>query len=283
MPHENAFLVSGQGSAREMMQRRKAASGAGSEKLRWRKEQMAYRPGLETDRPREDPSADAHMEGNLATEASFIILDTLERCVATISQWDSQQTLVGQALSVLLHALAKNQSTTVLPHMFASQRSLVFKFHSALFDEEHDHCADLCLLLLKHCGSQIASVRAQSAASLYLLMRQTFQIGNNFARIKMQVTMSLSSLVGTSASFSDDSLRRSLKTILEYGEKDLELQETSFPEQVRDLVFNLHMILSDTVKMKEFQEDPEMLLDLMYRIAKGYQNSPDLRYFLTLI
>ena len=27
------------------------------------------------------------------------------------------------------------------------------------------------------------------------------------------------------------------------------------------------MILSDTVKMKEFQEDPEMLLDLMYRIA----------------
>ena len=37
------------------------------------------------------------------------------------------------------------------------------------------------------------------------------------------------------------------------------------------------MILSDTVKMKEFQEDPEMLLDLMFRIAKGYQNSPDLR------
>lgn len=47
--------------------------------------------------------------------------------------------------------------------------------------------------------------------------------------------------------------------------------------KVRELVFNLHMILSDTVKMKEFQEDPEMLLDLMYRIAKGYQNSPDLR------
>lgn len=37
---------------------------------------------------------------------------------------------------------------------------------------------------------------------------------------------------------------------------------------MRDLVFNLHMILSDTVKMKEYQEDPEMLLDLMYRIGK---------------
>lgn len=55
------------------------------------------------------------------------------------------------------------------------------------------------------------------------------------------------------------------------------MQETSFPEQVQDLLFNLHMILSDMVKMKEYQEDPEMLLDLMHRIAKGYQNNPDLR------
>ncbi|KZS19006.1 Dedicator of cytokinesis protein [Daphnia magna] len=93
----------------------------------------------------------------------------------------------------------------------------------------------------------------------------------------MQVTMSLSSLVGTSAQFNEEALRRSLKTILVYAEQDVELQDTTFPEQVQDLVFNLHMILSDTVKMKEFQEDPEMLLDLMYRIAKGYQNSPDLR------
>ncbi|KAJ8913567.1 hypothetical protein NQ315_017118 [Exocentrus adspersus] len=272
-------VILGQGSAREMMQRRKGGTPqSSSEKVRWRKEQMLYRPGLDlVDRPKDDLINDIHLEGHFATEASFIILDTLERCVATISQWDSQQHLVGLALTVLLHALSKNQSTTVLPHMFASQRSLVFKFHGALFDEESSHCADLCLLLLKHCGSQIPSVRAQAAASLYLLMRQTFQIGNNFARVKMQVTMSLSSLVGTSASFSDDSLRRSLKTILEYGERDSELQETTFPEQVRDLVFNLHMILSDTVKMKEFQEDPEMLLDLMYRIAKGYQNSPDLR------
>lgn len=37
--------------------------------------------------------------------------------------------------------------------------------------------------------------------------------------------------------------------------------------QVQDLVFNLHMILTDTVKMKEHQQDPEMLIDLMYRSA----------------
>lgn len=99
-----------------------------TEKVRWRKEQMLYRASTDqVDRPRDDVINDIHLEGHFATEASFIILDTLERCVATISQWDSQQHLVGFALSVLLHALGKNQSTTVLPHMFASQRSLVFK------------------------------------------------------------------------------------------------------------------------------------------------------------
>lgn len=35
--------------------------------------------------------------------------------------------------------------------------------------------------------------------------------------------------------------------------------------QVDELLRNLNSILSDTVKMKEFQKDPEMLMDLMYR------------------
>ena len=41
--------------------------------------------------------------------------------------------------------------------------------------------------------------------------------------------------------------------------------------KVQDLVLNLSMILSDTVKMKEYEDDQEMKMDLMYRIAKGYQ------------
>ncbi|PSN35267.1 Dedicator of cytokinesis protein 7 [Blattella germanica] len=255
-------VILGQGSARsEMMMRRKERNppspGWPGDRLRWRKEQMAYRPSSDIpERPRAEIETDAHIEGNLATEVSFIILDTLERIVQVASQLDNLQSLLGVVLKVLLHALGRNQSTCVLQNMFATQRSLVFKFPNLLFDEETEQCADLCLRLLKHCSSNMSS---------------------NFARVKMQVTMSLSSLVGTSSTFSEESLRRSLKTILVYAEKDTELQDTTFPEQVKDLVFNLHMILSDTVKMKEFQEDPEMLMDLMYRIAKGYQNSPDLR------
>ena len=48
----------------------------------------------------------------------------------------------------------------------------------------------------------------------------------------MQVTTSLSKLVGTMENFNEEYLRKSLKTILVYAEQDHELAETSFPEQV---------------------------------------------------
>lgn len=54
----------------------------------------------------------------------------------------------------------------------------------------------------------------------------------------MQVTISLSSLVGTNTHFNEEYLKRSLKTILEYAERDAELQDTTFPEQVCIIYLN---------------------------------------------
>lgn len=62
--------------------------------------------------------------------------------------------------------------------MFNTQRALVFKYHSALFDEESERCGDLCLTLLTRCSSPLSAIRSHAAASLYLLMRQNFEIGN---------------------------------------------------------------------------------------------------------
>ncbi|XP_070194616.1 dedicator of cytokinesis protein 7-like isoform X3 [Littorina saxatilis] len=289
---EEAIL--GTGNAREMMMRRRQNSHSGlsgsstpplmtqeggGSRLRWRKDQVQWRHSMEIqDSPKPpDQEMETQVEGNLAAEVSLIALDTLELIIQIAQASDMMQPLLSSALRVMLHMLGLNQSSLVLQNLFSTQRALVTKFLDLLFEEETEQCADLCLRLLRHCSSPIGIVRSHAAASLYLLMRQNFELGNNFARVKMQVTMSLSSLVGQNQDFNEEYLRKSLKTILTYAEADHELQETTFPEQVRDLVFNLHMILSDTVKMKEFQEDPEMLLDLMYRIAKGYQTSPDLR------
>ena len=112
---------------------------------------------------------------------------------------------------------------------------LFCQFPELVFEEETELCADLCYRLLTHCSSSSHLIRAQASASLYLLMRQNYEIGSNFARVKMQVTMSLSSLVGSEC-FNEDFLRRSLKTIITYAQADQQLKQTPFPEQV--ILFN---------------------------------------------
>uniref|UniRef100_A0A671UZK3 Dedicator of cytokinesis 6 n=1 Tax=Sparus aurata TaxID=8175 RepID=A0A671UZK3_SPAAU len=267
------------GARQEMVRRCRERSPYGSqENVRWRKNVTHWRQNTDrVDKTKAEMEQESVVDGNLATEASLIVLDTLEIIVKTVVASELKESVLGGVLRVLLHSMAGNQSALFLQHCFTTQRALVYKFPEMLFEEDTELCADLCLRLLRHCSSSVGSVRSHASASLYLLMRQNFEIGNNFARVKMQVTMSLSSLVGTSQNFNEEHLRHSLKTILTYAEEDVELRDTPFPEQVQDLVFNLHMILTDTVKMKEHQQDPEMLIDLMYRIAKGYQNSPDLR------
>uniref|UniRef100_A0A8C1VT54 Dedicator of cytokinesis 6 n=1 Tax=Cyprinus carpio TaxID=7962 RepID=A0A8C1VT54_CYPCA len=267
------------GARQEMVRRcRERSPYGGQENVRWRKNVTHWRQNADrVDKTKAEVEQESVVDGNLATEAALIALDTLEIIVKTVVMSELKESVLGGVLRVLLHSMAGNQSALFLQHCFSTQRALVYKFPEMLFEEDTELCADLCLRLLRHCSSSVSSVRSHASASLYLLMRQNFEIGNNFARVKMQVTMSLSSLVGTSTKFNEEHLRRSLKTILTYAEDDLELRDSPFPEQVQDLVFNLHMILTDTVKMKEHQQDPEMLIDLMYRIAKGYQNSPDLR------
>ena len=60
--------------------------------------------------------------------------------------------------------------------------------------------------------------------------------------------MSLSSLVGQNQSFNEEYLRKSLKTILTYAEADIELQDTTFPEQVKHFCHSYHIFLTSSQK-----------------------------------
>ncbi|NXB71894.1 DOCK8 protein, partial [Donacobius atricapilla] len=276
-------LLRGEGARGEMMKRCRIPAGndrsAGvNENLRWRKEQTQWRQANERqDKTKAELDQEALISGNLATEANLIILDMQENIIQASFAAECRDNLLGGVLKVLVNSLGYDQSTTYLTHCFATLRALIAKFGDLLFEEEVEQCADLCQRVLHHCSSSIDITRTQACATLYLLMRYSFSSTSNFARVKMQVTMSLASLVGKSPEFNEEFLRRSLRTILAYAEEDKDMQATPFPIQVEELLCNLNSILSDTVKMREFQEDPEMLMDLMYRLAKGYQTSPDLR------
>ncbi|XP_005999457.1 dedicator of cytokinesis protein 8 isoform X2 [Latimeria chalumnae] len=276
-------LLGGAGARGEMMKRCRIPAGnerfqGVNENLRWRKDQMQWRQNNERlDKTKAELDQEALISGNLATEANLIILDMLETITQGIAASDCKDNVLGGVFRVLLHSLSCNQSSIYLKHCFSTLRALIIKFGDLLFEEEAEQCADLCQRVLHHCSSSIDSTRTQACATLYIIMRYSFSNPSNFSRVKMQVTMSLASLVGKSSDFNEVYLRKSLRTILAYGEEDEEMQPTLFPVQVYEMLCNLNSILSDTVKMREFQEDPEMLMDLMYRIAKGYQTSPDLR------
>uniref|UniRef100_A0A8C2ZY45 Dedicator of cytokinesis 8 n=1 Tax=Cyclopterus lumpus TaxID=8103 RepID=A0A8C2ZY45_CYCLU len=271
-------LLRGMGARGEMMKR---VGGVVSplfelENLRWRKDLTQWRQTNDRqDKTKAELDQEALISGNLATESNLIVLDLLETIVQAVPLAECKDSVVGGVLKVLLHSLTCNQSTTFLSHTFSTLRALVVKFGDLMFEEEAEQCADLCQKVLQYCSSPVDENRSQACATLYLIMRYSYS--NNFSRVKMQVTMSLASLVGKSSDFQEEYLRRSLRTILAYAEEDSEMQNTQLPSQVDELLRNLNSILSDTVKMREFQEDPEMLMDLMYRIAKGYQTSPDLR------
>ncbi|MCI4380885.1 hypothetical protein PGIGA_G00245190 [Pangasianodon gigas] len=273
-------LLGGLGARGEMMKRVGANDRTlgQRENLRWRKDLTQWRQTNDRqDKSKAELDQEAIISGNLATEANLIVLDLLEIIVQTVPLADYKDSAVGGVLRVLLHSLTCSQSTWYLSHCFSTIRALIVKFGDMLFEEEAEQCADLCQKVLQYCSSCVDSNRSQACATLYLIMRYSFSSASNFSRVKMQVTMSLASLVGKSSDVHEEYLRRSFRTILAYAEEDTEMQSTQLPSQVDELLRNLNSILSDTVKMKEFQEDPEMLMDLMYRIAKGYQTSPDLR------
>ncbi|ERE77343.1 dedicator of cytokinesis protein 8 [Cricetulus griseus] len=274
-------LLRGEGARGEMMRRRTPGNDRFTglnENLRWRKEQTQWRQANEKmDKTKAELDQEALISGNLATEANLITLDMQENIIQASSALDCKDSLLGGVLRVLVNSLSCDQSTTYLTHCFATLRALIAKFGDLLFEEEVEQCADLCQRVLHHCSSSMDVTRSQACATLYLLMRFSFGATSNFARVKMQVTMALASLVGKAPDFNEEHLRRSLRTILAYSEEDTAMQTTPFPTQVEELLYNLNSILYDTVKMREFQEDPEMLMDLMYRIAKSYQASPDLR------
>ncbi|GMT14434.1 hypothetical protein PFISCL1PPCAC_5731, partial [Pristionchus fissidentatus] len=228
-----------------------------------------------------------HLESLVCAEATLTVLDTIESASQVVSSagCDHLLPMLPLLFKLIMHMLSCRQSLSVLESIFATQRSFVVKYPEVVFETESEQCGELCLQLLRHCASRMAAVRSHAAASAYLLMRESYESTTSLARVKMHFTMSLSTLVsnGTQSGswINEDFLRRSFRTLLSYAHNESSAaQETSlqsFCEQVKDLVFNMHMILSDTVRIKEFRDDFEMSMDLIYRIAKGYQNNPDLR------
>ncbi|XP_063160879.1 dedicator of cytokinesis protein 9 isoform X2 [Candoia aspera] len=223
------------------------------------------------------------LEANIATEVGLTILDTLSLFTMAFKNQllkdDGHNPLMKKVFDVYLCFLQKNQSETALKNVFSALRTLIFKFPSTFYEGRADMCSSLCCEILKCCNSKLSSIRTEASQLLYFLMKNNFDYTKkkSFVRTHLQVIISVSQLIAEVAGIGGTRFQQSLSIINNCANSDKTIKHTTFPSDVKDLTKRIRTVLMATAQMKEHENDPEMLVDLQYSLAKSYASTPELR------
>uniref|UniRef100_A0A8C3LD64 Dedicator of cytokinesis 9 n=1 Tax=Chrysolophus pictus TaxID=9089 RepID=A0A8C3LD64_CHRPC len=223
------------------------------------------------------------LEANTATEVCLTILDTLSLFTMAFKNQlltdHGHNPLMKKVFDVYLCFLQKNQSETALKNVFIALRALIFKFPSTFYEGRADMCSALCYEILKYCNSKLSSIRTEASQLLYFLMRNNFDYTGkkSFVRTHLQVIISVSQLIADVVGIGGTRFQQSLSIINNCANHDKIIKHTTFPSDVKDLTKRIRTVLMATAQMKEHENDPEMLVDLQYSLAKSYASTPELR------
>ncbi|TNM94208.1 hypothetical protein fugu_002384 [Takifugu bimaculatus] len=192
-----------------------------------------------------DVSSQCLLEANVSTEVCLTVLDTLSIFIMgfkiQLTSDLGHNPLMKKVFQVHLCFLQIPQSEAALKQVFTSLRTFIHKFPCTFFDGRADMCASLCYEILKCCNSKLSSIRSDAAHLLYFLMKSNFDYTGRKSFVRTH------------------------------------LQHTAFPSDVKDLTKRIRTVLMATEQMKEHENDPEMLVDLQYSLAKSYTSTPELR------
>ena len=147
---------------------------------------------------------------NLSCEVSFVLLDVVEHMIhdyendlrentptTSSSGAALTVTLMDKIMDLFLTLLRKNQSDLFFQHLYTSLSSFVSKFSKQFFVANTTYVAELCLEAVRHANSRCPLTRTYSTAFLYLLMKRNYEEAKkNFSRVKVQITIAISKLVG---------------------------------------------------------------------------------------
>ncbi|CAL1598352.1 unnamed protein product [Knipowitschia caucasica] len=230
-----------------------------------------------------DVSSQCLLEANVSTEVCFTVLDTLSIFImgfkTQLTSDLGHNPLMKKVFQVHLCFLQIPQSETALKHVFTSLRTFIYKFPCTFFDGRADMCASLCYEILKCCNSKLSSIRSDAAHLLYFLMKSNFDYTGrkSFVRTHLQVVIAVSQLIADVIGIGGTRFQQSLSIINNCANSDKNIKHTAFPSDVKDLMKRIRTVLMATEQMKEHENDPEMLVDLQYSLAKSYTSTPELR------
>ncbi|XP_066562839.1 dedicator of cytokinesis protein 9 isoform X1 [Amia ocellicauda] len=223
------------------------------------------------------------LEANIATEVCLTVLDTLSVFVmgfkTQLCADHGHNPLMKKVFEVQLCFLQINQSEAALKQVFTSLRTFIYKFPCTFFEGRADMCASFCYEILKCCNSKLSCIRSDAAHLLYFLMKSNFDYTGrkSFVRTHLQVVIAVSQLIADVIGIGGTRFQQSLSIINNCANSDKTVKNTAFPSDVKDLTKRIRTVLMATAQMKEHENDPEMLVDLQYSLAKSYASTPELR------
>ncbi|XP_067007867.2 dedicator of cytokinesis protein 9 [Anabrus simplex] len=226
----------------------------------------------------------ALLEANMATEVGLIALDSLGLyCIHfkdNLLVGNGDNLIMRKVFDIYLSFLQVGQSETLFRHVFAALRAYINNFSVALFQGNAVLCGRLCYELLRCCNSRLSTIRQESCAILYLLMRSNFEFTSRkgLTRVHLQVIISVSQMLGNVVGLNNARFQESLSLINSYASSDKVMKGTGFPSEVKDLTKRIRTVLMATAQMREHHQDPEMLVDLQHSLANSYASTPELRH-----
>lgn len=222
----------------------------------------------------------ATLESNLAAEVGLTILDCMGLYTLQFREKMSDGMVLPKIAQVYLRFLQLGQSENLSKHVFAALRAFINNFSSALFRGNAALCGQMVYELLKCCDSRLTSIRQESCAVLYLLMRSNFEFSGRkgLTRVHLQVIISVSQMIGNVIGLNNARFQESLSLINSYATSDKAMKGCGFPTEVKDLTKRVRTVLMATAQMQAHHMDPERLLELQNSLANSYASTPELRH-----
>lgn len=135
---------------------------------------------------------------------------------------EGENPVMKKIFDIYLTFLQIGQSENLFKHIFAALRAFINNYSMVLFQGSAVLCGRLCFELLRCCNSRLSSVRQESCAILYLLMRSNFEFTGRkgLTRVHLQVIISVSQMLGNIVGLNNARFQESLSLINSYASSD---------------------------------------------------------------
>jgi hypothetical protein len=214
------------------------------------------------------------------------------------------------AVALFAYRLQLKMSEKSIPQTLAMPLFAALEYflatHAPLFFGGGDAsvCQDWCTAFVRYLSGFTPTLRQEAACALFLLLRDDQRFNGQLGRAGTQTTMAMSKFAASPAfasankldlhqclltlssysmhlfAVADTTLEPSVRVRADELERAALVAKADFAHRVHGLQSTLVGILSDTSKLLHMRatSDAESIQELMWQIARGYSNTPDLRH-----